>query len=63
MAAITRTSVSISRLGAHAHEHAGLQHTQQLDLQLDRHLGDLVEKQRAAVGAFEVALVLAVGAG
>ncbi len=32
-------------------------------LQLLRHLGDLVEEQRAAVGALEVALVLPVGAG
>ena len=42
---------------------AGLQHAQQLDLQLQRHLGDLVEEQRAAVRALEEALVLAVGAG
>ncbi|MCY1291392.1 hypothetical protein D9M70_405780 [compost metagenome] len=50
-------------VGAHAHESAGLQHAQQLDLQLGRHLGDFVEEQGAAVGAFEVALVLAVGPG
>ena len=48
---------------ADAHEGAGLEHAQQLDLQLERHLGDLVEEQRAAVGALEEALVLAVGAG
>ena len=56
--------VGLLRLGrADAHEGAGLEHAQQLDLQLERHLGDLVEEQRAAVGALEEALVLAVGAG
>jgi len=38
-------------------------HAQQLDLQVQRHLGDFVQEQRAARGAFEEALVLAVGAG
>ena len=58
-----RTSVSCDLRRADAHEGAGLEHAQQLDLQLERHLGDLVEEQRAAVGALEEALVLAVGAG
>jgi hypothetical protein len=48
--------------GADTHETVGLQHPQQLHLQRRRHLRDLVEKQRAAVGAFEESKVLAVGA-
>ena len=60
---MTRTSTSMRPGRADAHEGAGLEHAQQLDLQLERHLGDLVEEQRAAVGALEVALVLPVGAG
>ncbi len=56
--------IGILRLGrADAHETPGLEHPQQLDLQIHRHLGDLVEKQRAAAGALEETLVLAVGAG
>ena len=38
---------------ADALELALLQHAQQLGLQLERHLADLVEKQRAAVGQLE----------
>ena len=34
-----------------------LQHAQQLDLQRQRHVADLVEEQRAAVGRLEQALV------
>ena len=41
---------------------AGLEHAQQLHLQLHRHLGDLVEEDRAAVGALEEAFVLPVRA-
>ena len=37
---------------------AGLQHAQQAHLHLRRHLGDLVEEQRAALGALEAAAVL-----
>jgi hypothetical protein len=48
---------------ADPHEGAGLEHAQQLHLQVERHLGDLVEEQRAAVGALEEAQVLPVGAG
>jgi hypothetical protein len=48
--------------GAHAHEGARLQHAQQLDLQVQRHLGDLVQEQRASARALEKALVLAVRA-
>ena len=40
-----------------------LQHAQELDLQLGRHLRDLVEEERPAVRALEVALVHPVGAG
>ena len=43
--------VDVDRLvAADAHHGAGLQHAQELDLQLDRHLGDLVEEERAACG-------------
>jgi hypothetical protein len=56
--------VDLDRLvAADARHDAGFEHPQQLDLQLDRHLGDLVEEQRAAVGALEVALVPPLGAG
>jgi hypothetical protein len=48
--------------GADAHERAGLQHPQQANLQLERHLGDLVEEERAAIGLLEIALVLPVRA-
>ena len=48
---------------ADAHEGARLEHAQQLDLEVERHLGDLVEEQRAAVGALEEAQMLALGAG
>ena len=37
-------------------EPALLQHAQQLDLRRRRHLADLVEKQRAAIGQLEAAL-------
>ena len=40
---------------ADAMEDAGLEHAQQLDLHLGRHLGDFVEEERAARGALEVA--------
>ena len=42
---------------------AALQHAQQLDLGGQRHVADLVEEQRAAVGVLEPALAVAVGAG
>jgi hypothetical protein len=47
---------------ADAHERARFQDAQQAHLQLERHLGDLVEEERSAVGLLEVALVLPVGA-
>jgi hypothetical protein len=40
---------------AEAAELALLQHAQQLDLRRRRHLGDLVEEQRAAIGQLEAA--------
>ena len=51
------------RGAADARELAGLEHAQQLHLQLHRHLGDFVEEDAAAVGALEEALVLPVRAG
>ena len=47
--------------GADAHEDAGFEHAQQLDLQVRWHLGDLVEEQRAAVRTLEEALMLTFG--
>ena len=41
-------------LAAEAGDHAVFQRTQQVDLQLRGHLGDFVEEQGAALGAFEV---------
>src|SRR6185295_13111751 len=46
-------------LAAHALDRAGLEHAQELDLEIRRHLGDFIEKERALVRALEVALVLA----
>ena len=51
------------RLASGAREVAALQHAQQLHLQIGRHLGDFVEEERAAVGAFEHAAMPPVGAG
>src|SRR5579872_2946645 len=39
----------------HARDLAVFQHAQQLDLRVHRHFADFVEKQRAAVGIFELA--------
>jgi hypothetical protein len=44
-------------------QRARLQHAQELHLQLDRHLGDLVEEHRAAVRLLEEADVAPLGAG
>src|SRR5438105_4395919 len=41
----------------------GLEHAQQLDLELHRHLGDLVEEQRAARGELEISVPLLDGPG
>jgi len=48
---------------AHATEATPLQRAQQVRCQLGRQLAYLVEEERAAVGAFEGALVLPVGSG
>ena len=48
MRATTRASTGISALPAHPAQPPGLQHAQQLRLQLQRQLADLVEDQRAA---------------
>ena len=48
---------------ADARDHLALEHAQQLGLQRERHLADLVEEQRAAVGGFEEADLALVGAG
>ncbi len=50
-------------LAAERAERPLLQHAQQLGLRGRRHLGDLVEEQRAAVGEFEAALAARDGAG
>jgi hypothetical protein len=44
-------------------EFAGFQHPQQLDLLPRRHVGDLVEEQRAAVGQLEAAHAVRLGVG
>jgi hypothetical protein len=48
---------------AHWLELVLLQGPQQLDLGLERELADFIEEQRAAVGQFQFALLVAVGAG
>ena len=51
------------RLASGAREVAALQHAQQLHLQIGRHLGGFIEKERAAVGALEHAAMPPIGAG
>ena len=43
---------------ADPHERSSLEHPQQLDLKIERHLGDLIEEQRAAVRPLEKAAML-----
>ena len=50
-------------LGADRADLALLQRAQELGLELDRHLADLVEEQRAAVGLLEQALPALLGVG
>jgi hypothetical protein len=45
-----RASMLISSIAAHAAELAFFEHAQEFDLQLDGHLRDLVEEDRAALG-------------
>ena len=58
-----RTSEADLAAAADAGEAPLLQHAQQRRLQRQRHRGDLVEEQRAAVGLLEAALAAPVGAG
>ena len=51
------------RRAADALDVPGLEHAEQLHLELRRHLRDLVEEKRPAVRAFEEAAVQAIGAG
>ena len=51
------------RLSAHAIELSLRQDAQQTRLQRRRHVADLVEKQRAAVGLLEAPATLGIGAG
>ena len=60
---MTRTSVRIVSVEPTRLTVARLEHAQQAHLQVERHLGDLVEEQRAAVRALEEAVVLARRAG
>ncbi len=53
----------IGLLGADPADHAVLDDAQQLGLQRHRHLGQLVEEERAAVGGLEQARLVAIGAG
>ena len=56
--------IGLPRLhAAHPAEGAGLQKPQQLDLQGLRHIADLVQKQRAAVGGFNQAFLAHMRAG
>ena len=50
VAEMTRTSTCTVVVGAERLERPLLQHAQQLGLGGQRHLGDLVQEQRAAVG-------------
>jgi hypothetical protein len=53
-----RTSTGISRVLAHRAHGALLDHPQQLHLHQQRQVGDLVEQQRAALGAADQALLV-----
>ncbi len=55
VAAITRTSTWRALRRAHPLQLAGLEHAQQLGLLRERHVADLVEEERAAVGQLEAA--------
>jgi hypothetical protein len=53
LAAITRASIFARAVGAHGPHDSVLQHAQQLGLKLQRHLADLIEEDRSAVGRAE----------
>ncbi len=63
MAATTRTSTWRGFADADAQHLAVLEHAQQLGLEVARDLADLVEEERAAVGALEAAGARRDGAG
>ena len=56
VAEMMRTSTRVDLVGAERLDRPLLQHAQQLGLRRQRHLGDLVEQQRAAVGRLEAAV-------
>ena len=58
-----RTSTGTSRRLAHRADGLLLDHAQQLDLHVQRQVGDLVEEQRAALGGLEQARLVGDGAG
>ena len=55
VAEMTRTLTGIASVAADRADVVLLQHAQQLHLQAHRHVADLVEQQRAAVGGLEQA--------
>jgi hypothetical protein len=59
---MTRTSTGIGLRRANGPHFALLQHAQQLDLQRERHVADLVQEDRPAVGRLEQPLVRLHGA-
>ena len=63
VAAITRTLTRAVARSAPTLQFAGLHETEQQALHAQRHLADLVQEHRAAVGHLELALLVAVGAG
>ena len=63
MAATTRTSTRDLGLAADAAELALLEDAEELGLDAGRHLADLVEEERAAVGELEAARAAVAGAG
>jgi hypothetical protein len=62
VAAITRTSIRISFLPAHAAKYAVLEDPEELGLDAHRHLRD-IEQERPAVGELEASDALVGGAG
>src|SRR5262245_36728010 len=46
-----------------ARDHLALEHAEKLGLERERHLADLVEEERAAIGRFEEADLALVGTG
>ena len=63
VAEISRKSTEIDFVAAEPLEAALLEHAQQLGLRDQRHVADLVEKQRAVVGQLEAAGLAIVRAG